>query len=159
MGEIRALVQPQTWFLGSVESVVGEIVSVRVGTLGHGQGGWCHYGHGEWGWGVEVGVCEWLEKTALRLRETVLTKDDLGDKDDWQPWDAYALALRLFWGFLGDAGGPISGPGHSDLQIFDHCMPLAPHWRSFWRVSDSNLLWSFYPSAAVFFQEGGQGRG
>ena len=39
MGEIRALVQPQTWFLGSVESVAGEIVSVRVGTLGHGQGG------------------------------------------------------------------------------------------------------------------------
>lgn len=114
MGEIHALVQPQTWLLGSVEKVAGEIVSVRVGTLGHGQeGGWCRYGHGEGGWGEAVGVCEWLEKTALRLK-TVLTKDDLDDKDDWQPWDVYALAPHLFWGFLGDAVGPIFGPCHSN---------------------------------------------
>ena len=112
MGETPALVQPHAWLLGS--KVAGGIVSVRFGTLRHGKG-WRHYGHGEEDWAVVVDVCGWKGRTVLRLKKIVLLRDDLGDKDDWQPWDECALAPHLFWGFHGDAAVPFSASAHSDL--------------------------------------------
>ena len=120
VGETPVLVQPHAWLLGS--KVEGGIVSVRIGTLGHGEG-WWHYGHGEGGWAVVVDVCGWKGRSVLRLRTTALLRDDLGDKDDWQPWDVCVLAPQSFWGFLGDAAAPFSASAHSDrphrVQSFD----------------------------------------